>query len=909
MADIYVLHDTQNPLEQKKSKMKQQIYLIDGSAYLYRAFHAIRSLSTSAGVPTNATFGFTRIILKLLKEKQPEHVAVFFDVKGPTFRHDMFEDYKANRPPMPEDLRPQIPHIKEVVKALNIPIVEKTGFEADDLIGTYARIAEEKGFEVVMVTGDKDFMQLVTDNAVVWDPMKEEIIDKEAVFNKLGLTPIQVIDMLGLAGDTADNIPGVPGVGPKTAQKLLVEYGNVEGIYENLEKLRSKKSLYAKLTDNREQAFLSRDLVVIDRNVDVDTSLEEFKISPFDDERLAEIFKELEFHKLYQEFRKKQEPVEKEYLLVTEIDKLKALVADLEKAGIFSIDTETTSVHPMRAELVGISVAYKEHQAFYIPVGHINSADQHDRAEVLEILRPLLENPEIKKVGQNIKYDYIVFARHGVEMQGLWFDTMIASHLLNPAQRGHSLDKIAMDLLDHKTIKYEDVTGKGKAQIGFEEVEMDMALDYAAEDADITFLCYTILEKQLREAELISLMNDVEMPLVRVLATMEMHGIKVDTDELIALSKEFDQELSTLETDIHALAGEEFNINSSKQLGVILFEKLLLPVKKKTKKKTGYSTDVEVLTQLAELHELPEKVLRYRSIGKLKSTYSDALQELVHPETGRIHTSFNQAITATGRLSSSDPNLQNIPIRSEEGKKIREAFIPREGHTLIAADYSQIELRILAHCADDEILIEAFTNDEDIHTRTASEVFQTFPEFITPDLRRQAKAINFGIIYGMSAFRLAKELDISRKMAQTYIDSYFGRYAGVKTFIDDTIEGAKATGEVTTLLGRKRRLNDINSSNTNLRNFAERAAMNTPIQGSAADLIKLAMIHMDRLLTEKKLKSKMLLSVHDEIIFETPHEEKEELMALARSTMESVFDLKVPLKVNIDAGDNWAQAH
>ncbi|MCP4118999.1 MAG: DNA polymerase I [Desulfobacteraceae bacterium] len=889
--------------------MKQQIYLIDGSAYLYRAFHAIRSLSTAAGLPTNATFGFTRIILKLIKEKQPENVAVFFDVKGPTFRHDMYEEYKANRPPMPEELSQQIPYIKEVVKALNIPIVEKKGFEADDLIGTYARIAEEKGFEVVMVTGDKDFMQLVTDNAVIWDPMKEEIIDKEAVFNKLGLTPIQVIDMLGLAGDTADNIPGVPGVGPKTAQKLLAEHGNVDGIYENLETLRSKKALYAKLSDNREQAFLSRDLVAIDRNVEVDTSLAEFKISPFDDERLAEIFKELEFTKLYQEFRKKQAPVEKDYVLVTEMDKLKALVKDLEKAGTFSIDTETTSKHPMRAGLVGISVAYKEHQAFYIPVGHTSCPDQPDLDEVLEAMRPLLENPEIKKVGQNIKYDYIVLARHGVEMQGLRFDTMIASHLLNPAQRGHSLDKIAMDLLDHKTIKYEDVTGKGKAQIGFEAVEMNKALDYAAEDADITFLCYTILEKRLGEAGLLSLMNDVEMPLVRVLATMEMNGIKVDTDELIALSKEFDQELTTLEADIHALAGEEFNINSSKQLGVILFEKLLLPVKKKTKKKTGYSTDVEVLTQLAELHELPEKVLRYRSVGKLKSTYSDALQELVNPATGRIHTSFNQAITATGRLSSSDPNLQNIPIRTEEGKKIREAFIPREGHTLIAADYSQIELRLLAHLADDEILIEAFNNDEDIHTRTAEEVFQALPGFITPDLRRQAKAINFGIVYGMGAFKLAKDLDISRKMAQTYIDSYFARYAGVKKFIDQTIEKARETGGVTTLLGRKRRLSDINASNTNLRKFAERAATNTPVQGSAADLIKLAMINMDRLLTEKKLKSRMLLSVHDEIIFETPLEEKEELMALAKASMESVFDLKVPLKVNIDAGDNWAEAH
>jgi len=529
--------------------------------------------------------------------------------------------------------------------------------------------------------------------------------------------------------------------------------------------------------------------------------------------------------------------------------------------------------------------------------------------EVLDTIRGLLENPGIKKVGQNIKYDYIVFARHGILMQGLAFDTMIASHLLDPSQRGHSLDKIAMELLDHKTIKYEDITGKGKAQIGFEEVEIEKALDYAAEDADITFICYKILEKRLQENNLLPLMNEVEMPLVMVLATMEMNGIKVDKEKLKQLSADFQQELLTLETEIHTLAGEKFNINSSQQLGSILFEKLQLPVKKKTKKKTGYSTDVEVLNELADQHELPRKILRYRSIGKLKSTYSDSLQELIHPETGRIHTSFNQAITATGRLSSSDPNLQNIPIRMEEGKKIREAFIPEKGCIFVSADYSQIELRVLAHCADDEILIQAFNNDEDIHTRTAAEVFQAFPEFITEELRRQAKTINFGIIYGMGAFKLARELDISRKMAQTYIDAYFVRYAGVKSFIDTTIENARKTGEVTTLLGRKRRLNDINASNINLRNLAERAATNTPIQGSAADLIKLAMINMAEAITEKKLKSKMLLSVHDEIIFETPVEEKEELMALARKTMESVFQLKVHLKVKIGTGENWAQAH
>ncbi|MDY0374871.1 MAG: DNA polymerase I [Desulfobacterium sp.] len=891
--------------------MRENIYLVDGSAYLYRAFHAIRSLSTSTGVPTNATFGFTRILLKLIKEKQPEHVAVFFDVKGPTFRNAMFDAYKANRPPMPEELSVQIPHIKEIVKALNIPIVEKTGFEADDLIGTYARLAEEQGFDVVMVTGDKDFMQLVTDHSVIWDPMKEEIIDSQSIFDTLGLTPVQVVDMLGLAGDTADNIPGVPGVGPKTAQRLIAEHGSIQGIYDNIETLKSKKSLYAKLLDNRDQAFLSRDLVAIDREVEVEIPLEEFIISPFDHERLAEIFKELEFTKLYQEFKPKKAPAEKEYILVTEIDRIKELVKDLERADILSVDTETTSQYPMLAKLVGVSFAMDDHRAFYIPLGHtgMDAGNQPDFKQAIEILSPLLENPAVKKVGQNIKYDYIVLKNHGIRMQGIEFDTMIASHLLNPSHRGHGLDKIAMELLDHKTTPYKEITGRGKTQIGFNEVEINEALKYAAEDADITLLCYKILRQRLEENKLMKLMNRVEIPLVTVLADMEIHGVKVDEEKLLELSKTFDRELMTLEDEIHLLAGETFNINSSQQLGTILFEKLGLPVKKKTKKKTGYSTDVEVLNQLAELHDLPAKVLRYRSLGKLKSTYSDALQELINPDTGRIHTSFNQAITATGRLSSSDPNLQNIPIRTEEGKMIREAFIPEQGHILVAADYSQIELRLLAHFADDKILIEAFNNNEDIHTRTAAEVFQAFPEMITEDLRRQAKAINFGIMYGMSAFKLAKEIDVTRKTAQTYIDSYFARYAGVKRYIDATIEQAKKTGEVTTILGRKRRLGDINASNQNLRKLAERAAINTPVQGSAADLIKLAMINMDKALNEAKLKSKMILSVHDEIIFEVPLGEKDVLTDLARQVMEGVFKLKVPLKVNIETGKNWAVAH
>ncbi len=891
--------------------MEKTIYLIDGSAYLHRAFHAIRSLSTSKGAPTNATFGFTRILLKLIREKEPEYAIVFFDVKGPTFRHEMFENYKANRPPMPKEMSSQIPYVKKIVSALNIPLAEKQGFEADDLIGTYVRIAEEKGFHAVMITGDKDFMQLVTDNSVIWDPMKEKFIDKAFIKQKFNLMPKQIIDMLGLCGDSADNIPGVPGIGPKTALKLLNEFSSIEGIYENIDVLKTKKNLYKKLKENKNQAFLSRDLVAIDKSVKVEENFDRFKLKPFDNEKLSSLFKELEFKNLYREFADKKPPAPKDYQAVTKISEIKELVKKLETAKIFAVDTETTSKHPMNAFLVGMSFSYMENQGFYIPVGHDNKEgdDQPDIDKVLEIIKPVLENPRIAKIGQNIKYDYIVFAKYGIKMRGITFDTMVASYLVNPTRRGHSLDSIAMDLLDHKTIKYEDVTGKGKNRKGFEEIPIKKAVDYACEDADITFMAYKILTTALEEKELLRLMEEIEIPLIPVLAKIEMNGIKIDKKKLEKLSGIFGKELAGLEKEIFFMAGEKFNINSPKQLSEILFEKLKLPVQKKTKKKTGHSTDIDVLTKLAENHDLPKKILRFRSIGKLKSTYSDSLQELIHPETGRIHTSFNQTITVTGRLSSSDPNLQNIPVRGKEGKEIRQAFIPERGSVLVSADYSQIELRVLAHCAEDEILINAFKNDEDIHTRTALEVFQVFPDFITDDLRRQAKAINFGIVYGMSSFGLAKELGISRKMAQTYIDNYFTRYSGVKKFIEQTIEQTKKTCETSTLLGRKRRLPEINSSNVNIRKFAERAAINTPIQGSAADFIKLAMINMDRELKKNAMKSKMLISVHDEIVFEVPEKEHELLIELAKKIMENVFKLKVPLKVNIDSGANWAEAH
>ncbi len=889
----------------------KKIFLIDGSAFLYRAFHAIRSLSTSKGHPTNATFGFTRILLKLIKEKNPEYAVMFFDVKGPTFRHKLYDQYKANRPPMPEELALQIPDIKKITRALNIPIVEKQGFEADDLVGTYSKIAQRNGFDVVMVTGDKDFIQLITDRCVLWDPMKDTVTDLAKVKTDMDIEPAQFIDILGLAGDSADNIPGVAGVGPKTAVKLINEFGSINSVYENLDSLKKKKKLHENLSSSKEIVELSRELATIDTGVLVNGQIEDFKLSPFDTKKAFELFKGFEFKALANEFAHKADKSEKIYKLITTVKELEKLAHVLENKGLFAIDTETTSKYPMQADLVGISFSYKENNGFYIPVAHTfpDDIEQPKKEDILRIFKPILENPDIKKIGQNIKYDFIVLAKYGMTLKGIAFDTMIASYLLNPATRGHSLDGIAMNLFGYKTISYEEVVGKGKNQIGFAEVPIKQAVDYASEDADLTFMAYQHFEKLIKDQDLSELLQTIEVPLITVLADMEMAGIKVDVSFLSHLSKTFDSEILDLKKEIYDLAGEEFNINSSQQLGVILFEKLELPVQKKTKKKTGYSTDVEVLTKLAKEHELPEKLLRYRTLGKLKSTYVDSLQQLAHKETHRIHTSFNQTITVTGRLSSSNPNLQNIPIRKPEGKKIRKAFIPEENHMLISADYSQIELRILAHCADDEILIDAFNNGEDIHTRTALEVFEVLPEFITDDLRSQAKAINFGIVYGMSAFRLANDLNISRKMADAYINNYFKRYSGVKQFIDTTIEETKKTCEVTTLFGRKRRLDDINSSNANVRNFAQRAAINTPIQGSAADLIKIAMIKMADALTTHQMKSKMLLSVHDEIIFETPFEEKDRLIELATTVMEQVHPLKVPLKVNFGFGENWAQAH
>ena len=889
---------------------EKTIYLIDGSAYIHRAYHAIRGLSNSKGLPTNAVFGFTRMLMKLIEDRKPAYAGMFFDAKGPTFRHEMYTDYKANRPPMPEDMAIQIPYIKNVTEAFNLPIIEMAGFEADDLIGTYARIAEAAGYSVIMITGDKDFMQLVTDKSVIWDPMKEQTVDTDSIRANFGVEPGQMIDVMGLSGDSADNIPGVPGIGQKTALDLIKTFGNMDNLYAGLDTI-TKKKQRENLTNYKEQALLSRELVIINSEVPVSSDLDQFSVHPPDKEKLGRLFKELEFRQLQQAMPEQADLSRKDYRAILEADELTDLISRLESAQLIAFDTETTSKNPMEAKLVGFSFALKPDEAFYIPCRHsyLGAPEQLDLAFVLERLKPVLENPQIKKVGQNIKYDWIVLKRHGANMEGVFFDTMLASYLLDPSKRAHNLDQIALDFLNHKTISYQDVAGKGKNAVTFDQVTLDKAVPYASEDADITLMAHNVLGPKLEEIGLDNLMADVEMPLVPVLMRMEMQGVSVDLDKLHDLSKSFAQQLDALEGSIYGLAGEKFNINSSQQLGHILFEKLKLPVQKKTKKKTGYSTDVNVLTVLADHHELPALILKRRTLAKLKSTYTDALIELVNPETGRIHTSYNQTVTATGRLSSSDPNLQNIPIRTDEGREIRRAFIPQKGWHLVAADYSQVELRILAHYSGDEILIKAFLDDEDIHTRTANEVFQLLPNMITPDLRRQAKAINFGIIYGMSAYGLAKQLEISNKMAKTYIDNYFARYKGVKAFMDKTIAEARQTKRTSTLLGRIRILPDIDNANMMIRQAAERTAINTPVQGTAADLIKLAMIEMDRVLREKRLESTLILTVHDELVLEVPSQELDTISRLVKEVMEGIWQLKVPLKANVATGRNWAEAH
>jgi DNA polymerase-1 len=885
----------------------KRLYLIDGSSYIYRAYFAIRHLSNSKGFATNAVYGFVNMLLKVVREQAPDHLAVIFDARGPTFRKEIYPEYKANRAQMPEDLVPQIPVIKEIVRAFNMPAIEKEGFEADDIIATLAKKFAAEGMEVTVVTGDKDLMQIVSERIRLLDTMKDKLSGLAEVEERFGGTPDKVIEVQALAGDSSDNVPGVPGIGEKTAVKLIAEFGSVEALLDRVDEVKGK--MREKLREFGEQARLSKRLVTLVDDMELDLDYDSFALSEPDRRVLTAIFKEMEFHKLVQDFSTEERATGEGYRGVLTEAQLDALIAELKQASRFAFDTETTSLNAVRADLVGLSFAVREGEAWYLPVGHryLGVPDQLDRRLVLEKLRPLLEDPALAKIGQNLKYDLLVLRRAGVRVAGADFDTMIASYLAQPAAKSHGMDALASELLGYKTISYGEMTGRGKNQIGFEEVEVEKAVNYAAEDADITLRLAGVLEPQLAETEQQRLFAEVEMPLVGVLTDMEWAGVRINREFLGQLSTEMEKKMAALETEIHQLARGPFNIGSPKQLGEILFERLELPRGRKTK--TGWSTDVEVLNKLAEEHAIAARILDYRSLAKLKGTYTDALPKLVNPETGRIHTSFNQAVTATGRLSSSDPNLQNIPIRSEEGGRIREAFIPAEGNLLLAADYSQIELRVLAHMADETVLKESFAQGEDIHRRTASEVFGVFPEMVSAEMRRQAKTINFGVIYGMGAFSLGKDLGISSREAQTFIDNYFARYPGIKTFMESKKEEAREKQYVTTLLGRRCAVSEINSKNGAIRSYAERNAINYPIQGSAADIIKVAMVRIHRRLAAEGLQARMVLQVHDELVFDVPREELETVRELVRAEMEGAVELSVPLVVDIGVGNNWREAH
>ncbi|MHB8711432.1 MAG: DNA polymerase I [Trichloromonadaceae bacterium] len=885
----------------------QRLYLIDGSSYIYRAYFAIRHLSNSKGLATNAIFGFTNMLLKVVREHAPDHLAVVFDSKGPTFRKDIYPEYKANRAAMPEDLVPQIPLIKELVRAFNMPALEVPGFEADDIIATLARRFEAQGLAITVVTGDKDLMQIVSERVRLLDTMKDQICGLPEVAERFGGTPDKVIEVQALAGDSSDNVPGIPGVGEKTAVKLINEFGTVENLLANLDQVKGK--LQEKLREFGHQAILSKRLVTLIDSMDLELDYPAFALSAPNRPALTALFKELEFPKLMQEFSSDQRASGAGYRAVQSEAELDALVAALEQAPRFAFDTETTSLDATRADLVGISFAVEPGAAWYIPLGHryLGVPDQLDQTLVLDRLRPLLEDPAKLKIGQNLKYDLLVLRRAGVVVQGADFDTMIASYLANPAAKSHGMDALAADLLGYQTISYSEVAGSGKKQIGFEEVEVEKAVIYAAEDADITLRLGEKLEPMVRQADQQQLFAEVEMPLVQVLTDMEWAGVRIDSVQLQEFSKEMEGKLLALEVEIHRIADRKFNIGSPKQLGEVLFEHMGLPRGKKTK--TGWSTDVEVLNNLSEEHEIAKKILEFRSLSKLKSTYSDALPKMIHPQTGRIHTSFNQAVTATGRLSSSDPNLQNIPIRSEEGGRIREAFIPAEGNLLLSADYSQVELRLLAHLAGEEVLREAFVRGEDIHARTASEIFGVFPEMVTAEMRRQAKTINFGVLYGMGAFSLGKDLGIPTKEAQGFIDNYFARYPGIRGYLESKKAEAREKLYVTTILGRRCAVPEIHSPNGAFRAFAERNATNYPIQGSAADLIKVAMVKIHQRLRREGLQARMVLQVHDELVFDVPQAELETVRALVKQEMEGAIPLTVPLLVEIGAGANWRQAH
>ena len=905
-----------------------RLILVDGSSYLFRAFHALPPLTNSKGMNTGAAKGVIGMLKRLQADNPADQLVVIFDAKGPTFRNDIYSEYKANRPPMPEELREQIEPIHNVIRAMGLPLISISGVEADDVIGTLSVMAAAQHRHVLISTGDKDMAQLVNDYVTLVNTMTQTVLDRDGVIEKFGVPPELIIDLLALMGDSVDNIPGVAGVGEKTALALLQNLGGVSDIYTNLDRVpelpvRGAKSLGDKLLVSQEMAELSYILATIKTDCDLELTDADLISSAPDSERLIELYRDLEFKAwldellspgLFAEAAPEAVAVSKPELTTVTITQQSVLdewISRLEDAPLFAFDTETTSLNYMQAEIVGVSFAVEPGEAAYVPLAHINPGleGQLNREQVLEQLRPLLESDAVKKVGQHLKYDANVLANHGISLRGIAHDTMLESYVLDAVGSRHDMGSLALKYLGQRVISFEEVAGKGAKQITFDHVPIEQAAEYAAEDADVTLRLHEALMPRLEaEPKLREVYEDLELPLVPVLSKIERNGAYVSVDRLRKQSGEIATRLAELETKACELAGQPFNLASPKQLGEILFEKLELPVIKKTPKGAP-STAEEVLVELANDYELPAVLIEHRGLAKLKSTYTDKLPEMVDAATGRVHTSYHQAVTATGRLSSSDPNLQNIPVRTEEGRRIRQAFIAPLGRKIVAADYSQIELRIMAHLSSDAGLLHAFAHELDVHSATAAEVFDVALEAVNNDQRRKAKAINFGLIYGMSAFGLAKQIGVSRSEAQQYIDRYFARYPGVADYMDATRALAHEQGYVETLLGRRLYLPEINARNKQRQLAAERTAINAPMQGTAADIIKLAMIEVDRWLTDSALDAKMIMQVHDELVFEVADDACDALCAEVTARMANVIELKVPLLTEVGVGANWDEAH
>ncbi|MGI9271113.1 MAG: DNA polymerase I [Woeseiaceae bacterium] len=896
------------------------LVLIDGSSYLYRAFHALPNLANSHGEPTGALHGVLNMVNKLVRDESASHIAVVFDAPGKTFRDDMFADYKATRPPMPDDLRSQIEPILEVIKAMGLPLLQVKGVEADDVIGTLCRRAAAAGLDVLVSTGDKDMAQLVNDKVTLVNTMSDSIMDRDGVKEKFDVYPEQIIDYLALVGDTSDNIPGVPKVGAKTAAKWLNLFDSADGIVEHADDISGKVG--ESLRDNIEQLRLSQQLATIKLDVELPLSIDELQPSPADTADLKKIYGRYELRTLLRQLEEAGDDGEAtesvssvaakgDYETILDWDAFDRWHNKIRNAELVALDTETTSLDYMSAEVVGLSLAVTAGEAAYLPVAHDypGAPEQLPRDEVFEKLRDFLEDPKAAKVGHHLKYDAHVLARHGIQLAGMRFDSMLESYVLNSVATRHDMNSVTRLYLDRETIHYEDVAGKGAKQLSFNQVDLETAAPYAAEDADVTLQLHEVLSAKLAEIESLQhIYEDIEQPLVPVLLQMEESGVLIDRKMLATQSTELAKKMMELESQAHELAGGPFNLGSPKQLQQILFEKLELPVIRKTPKGQP-STAEDVLVELADDYELPRIIIEYRSVSKLKSTYTDKLPLQIADSTGRVHTSYHQAVAATGRLSSTDPNLQNIPIRTPEGRRIRQAFIAPKNYLLLAADYSQIELRIMAHLSADKGLLKAFAADQDVHQATAAEVFEMALEDVTADQRRSAKAINFGLMYGMSAFGLAKQLGIARGQAQEYVDLYFDRYPGVKTYMDDIREQAREQGFVETVFGRRLYLPEINARNANRRQYAERTAINAPMQGTAADIIKRAMIEVQTWITADKADGRMIMQVHDELVFEVARGEIDAFEAQITTLMCDAASLSVPLKVDVGRGANWDEAH